>query len=470
MKAKITTSKLFLLYFVVRIFSFIFTPETPLWMQNPINTLVSFCILALSAYWIYKKDERGWYIIAGEIILGGAGGYLKIAGVSLRTCLLISSILIYFYQKILQERKQFFLKFKIEHCLIIALVITALLSALNGLYSGHNLSAIISDLIPYFFFLYLFPLIDLWLSDTFRDLGKKAILATIFGNAVVILFTQFGLSSGIFELQDQYYHWYRDVALGKITDLNFNFYRLVLNEHLLLIPLTLYFISKVIKDKTSKINILALASLLFILANNLTRIYIVGLSIGILVLFTIKNWKRWLTVSITCAISFFLIFIATHTIASRGQSYGLEIFGLRLQSIASPQMEDSSLSRLLLLPKILEKIKLHPLIGEGLGDTVTVYSPIFKNNITTTNFDWGYLEILAEMGLLGLIIWITLLVYIAQAIIKNPHQFTKQFSISILLSFLAINITSPALFHVFGSLLLIILISHFNLKHNLEQE
>ena len=453
MNSKITTTKLLILYFGIRLFSFFFTPATPLWTQNPINTLVSLFVLAIATYWIYKKDERGWYIVAGEIILGGAGGYLKIFSIALRTCLLITSLIIYFSQKIYEKKKQFFTELKAEHYLILTLITFAVLSALHGLYNGHARSNVISDLIPYFFFLYLFPLFDLWLSDKFRDFGKKAILATIFGNALLILFTQTGLSSEIFVLQDQYYHWYRDVALGKITDLNFNFYRLVLNEHLLLIPLTLYFIADIIKNKTNKINISALASLLLILSNNLTRIYIVALAVGVIILFSIKNWRRWLLVSFLSAFSFLLIFTTIHTIASRGQSYGLEIFGLRLQSIASPQTEDSSLSRILALPKILEKIKNHPVSGEGLGDTLTIYSPIFKTSITTTQFDWGYLEIWTEMGLIGLLLWLTLITNIIKNIFKQKTL------LAILIGFLIINITSPALFHVFGTILFTIIIS-----------
>lgn len=454
------------LYFIIRLFSYFFTPATPLWSQNPVNTLVSFVILAMTAYWIYKKDECGWYIVAGEIILGGAGGYLKIFGIALRTCLLIVSLIIYFSQKIFEKRKQFFTELKTEHYLIFALIATAIFSAYLGIYHGHARGNIISDLIPYFFFLYLFPLCDLWLSDHFRDLGKKAILATIFGNAILILFTQIGLSSGIFVLQDQYYHWYRDVALGKITNLNFNFYRLVLNEHLLLIPITLYFIADIIKNKANKINILALTGLLFVLANNLTRIYMVALAVGVILLFSIKNWKRWLTISLSTAVGFMIIFVGIHTFASRGQSFGLEIFGLRLQSIASPQIEDSSLSRLLLLPKILEKIRSAPILGQGLGDTVAVYSPVFKNNITTSNFDWGYLEILAEMGFVGLLGWIILVGYLLYSIIKNKHAYDKNIFPALLISFLIINITSPALFHVFGILLIIILFTPVGLKYS----
>lgn len=456
MNSKITT-KLLILYFAVRLFSYIFTPATPLWAQNPINTLVSFFILALSAYWIYKNDERGWYIVAGEIILGGAGGYLSVGGTSLRTCLLISSLAIYFTQKLYRERKIFFTQLRTWHYLIFLVLGAAILSALIGLYHGHTSGSVIADLIPYFFFLYIFPLSDLYLSDKFRELGKQAILASIFGNVILILFTQAGLSAGIFALQDHYYHWYRDVALGKITDLNFHFYRLVLNEHLLLIPLTLYFIGDTIRNKATKINILAISSLLFILANNLTRIYMVALAVGTLILFSIKNWKRWLAISASATVGFMIIFVITHTIASRGQSFGLEIFGLRLQSIASPQMEDSSLSRLLLLPKIFEKIKSAPVFGQGLGDTVRVYSPVFDTNIITPHFDWGYLEIWAEMGLVGLLSWVVFVGYLLYYIIKNKYQYNKNILAAIVISFLVINITSPALFHVFGIILFIIL-------------
>ena len=464
MNSKITITKLLILYFAVRLFSYIFTPATPLWAQNPINTLVSFFILALSAYWIYRNDERGWYIVAAEIILGGAGGYLSIAGTSLRSCLLIVSLAIYFAQKLYRERKIFFTQLRTWHYLIFLLLIAGISAAACGFYHAHSTSAIIADLIPYFFFLYIFPLSDLYLSEKFREVGKQAIIATIFGNAILILLTQAGLSASIFALQDHYYHWYRDVALGKITGLNFHFYRLVLNEHLLLIPLTIYFIGDIIKNQANKINLLALSSLLFILANNLTRIYMVALAVGTLILFSTKNWKRWLAVSASAAIGFMIIFVATHTIASRGQSFGLEIFGLRLQSIASPQMEDSSLSRLLLLPKILEKIKSAPILGRGLGDTVTVYSPVFKTNITTPHFDWGYLEIWAEMGLVGLLAWITFIGYLLYYIIKNKHRYNKNIFAAILIGFMIINITSPALFHVFGILIFITLFSPLGLK------
>ncbi|MFA6548274.1 MAG: O-antigen ligase family protein, partial [Candidatus Magasanikbacteria bacterium] len=459
MNSKTTITKFFVLYFAIRLFSYFFSPQTPLVSQHPLNTIVSALIFVLAIYLLIKKDERGWYVVAGEIILGGSGGYLRLDFVSLRTALLLGSVTIFFIQKIISEKTEFFKQLKLKQSLILILIGMAGLAAMRGLYMNHEHSTVFSNFVPYLFLLYYFPLRELWLSDRFRELGKNAIVAAVFGNALMILLTQIGLSSGLFILQDNYYHWYRDVALGKITDLNFHFYRLVLNEHLLLVPLSLYFIGDIIKNKVNKINVTALVCLLFILANNLSRIYLVALFVGTLVLFYIKNWKRWLAVSFATAIGFILIFTISHTLASRGQSFGLEIFGLRLQSIASPQMEDSSLSRLLLLPKILEKIKQHPFLGSGLGDTVTVYSPVFKTNITTPNFDWGYLEIFAEMGLFGLLIWLILICYLFKNIIKNSQHVL----FAILISFLIINITSPALFHVLGIILITFIMKHHGL-------
>jgi O-antigen ligase len=138
---------------------------------------------------------------------------------------------------------------------------------------------------------------------------------------------------------------------------------------------------------------------------------------------------------------------------------GLELFGLRIQSIASPDIEQSSLSRKILLPKIIEKIKKNPLLGNGLGDTVTIFSPVVKKQITTSQFDWGYLEIIDELGLVGLVGWIlliTLLIYQIRLYRDNQSNSDSTALYSSLGSLLVVNLTSPALFHVFGIILITI--------------
>jgi hypothetical protein len=442
-----------MIYFIIRVFAYYYSPGTPLYSANPVNWILSTCILLSAIYFLWKKDQRGWLIIAGEMILGGAGGFFEIKSISLRTLLLIFSIVIFGYQTIKDKQWQIFFENKIVLYLLSGIFLIAGVSALRGYYHSHALSLIIADIIPYFFFLYYFPLKQLIASDKFRQIVSHMIISAIVGSFIFTFFTLAGFSLHLFVLQDNYYHWFRDVASGKITEYGFNFYRINLNEHLLLIPLLILFLGKIINKKMEKIALPMPFLLLGILSANLTRIFILAMGAGLLFLFSKINWKRWLLYSTATVVGFFLIFTSIHLVASRGQSLGWEFFGLRLQSIALPQTEDSSLSRLKLLPKILDKIKKYPILGTGLGDTVTIFSPIFKTTITTPHFDWGYLEIMAETGIIGMIIWILLIGY---CLFKTPNWTLR----ASLLSLLVINLTSPALFHVLGIVLIVFILAN----------
>lgn len=440
------------IYGLLRLFSFLHGPITPLQPQTPINTAVAVIIAILVAYLIVKNDERGWYLVAGELILGGAGGFLSIGPVALRTCLLvISSIIFYGRLVIAGTIKQTFINNK-KVCLVISLTIAAAgLSATRGLVIGHGTAAVAADFIPYLFLLYYLPLTKLLQSVNFQNFAGRSVAVAVVCNLIFVLITLAGFSSEVLAMQGDYYHWFRDVALGKITDVDNGFFRIVLNEHLLLVPIFLLFLKQFL-DTQSKKYLWTVILILPILAVNITRIYLVALAIGILFLFNKNYWKRWLAWSTASVAIFIMAFTTIHLVANKDHTLGLDLLGLRLQSVARPMTEDSSLSRLILLPKILDKIKQHPLWGTGLGDTVTAYSPILKQAITTTNFDWGYLEIMAEMGVLGAAAWI-FLILISCKILFHNHNLAPFIAI------LAVNITSPALFHVLGILLIIYLLA-----------
>ncbi|MFH1292066.1 MAG: O-antigen ligase family protein [bacterium] len=429
-------------YFAIRLFSFLCAPG------HFFNTLISVLILAGVAYFLLKKDFRGWYIIAGEMILGGIGGFFNIEEISLRTALLVCSISIFIIQKIRAGQiKQAIQEDKFVCYFFLAIYSIVAISTVRGYLFGNDLKLIISDAIPYLFLLYYFPLKELWLVDKFKKLILNLVTATVIGNLVFVLFTFIIYSAGLAELQNTYYKWFRDVAGGKITDLKTGFFRIVLNEHLLLVPLLLYYLHKVINKHGRK---LLSVLLLIILSVNLTRIYILALLFGLIIMFAWKNWRRWLVVSLASGLIFISSFTSIHLVSSRGQDLGWEVFGLRVQSIAKPEIEPSALSRMLLLPKIGEKIVDKPILGHGLGDAVTVYSPVVEKEITTPHFDWGYLEIWVEMGMIGILIWLGFLVLV---LIKTKN-------IPILVSLLVINLTSPAFFHVMGIVLLIILLNN----------
>ena len=100
---------------------------------------------------------------------------------------------------------------------------------------------------------------------------------------------------------------------------------------------------------------------------------------------------------------------------------------------------------------------MNPFHGWGLGETITVYSPVFKKEVTTPHFDWGYLEILTELGIIGFFAWYKILQLVNKRIKAAPRP---SWQLASLIALLVINITSPALFHVFGIIWLTILLYH----------
>ncbi len=442
------TYLLLLDYILLRVFSFYFQPG------NWLNTVLTLFFLSITAALLIARRKEGWYFIAFELILGGAGGFLSAFGLSLRTLLLISSALIFISQKL--KRGQLIPLIKENNIISIffgLLILFTGISTFVGLLNGHNVNLIFSDIIPYLFLFYYFPLKELLGNAEFIAFAKKLILAAIIGNALFVLLTFIGYSSGILVMFDPYYHWYRDIGLGKITEMGGNFYRLVLNEQLLLAPVLLYWLYKTIKEKITWQNITILSALLFVLGINFTRIYHLAIIFSALFLINKINWKKAIAIYFISLSLYLSIFCSANLIITKGADPGLNLLLGRAQSVIDPTLENSSLSRMMLLPKIWEKIKTSPVIGNGLGDSLNVYSPVFKKEITTPHYDWGYLEIIGEMGIIGLLIWLALIYLLFKQTKKD------KLSLSILVSLLVINITSPALFHVMGIMLIVLLFS-----------
>jgi O-antigen ligase len=82
-----------------------------------------------------------------------------------------------------------------------------------------------------------------------------------------------------------------------------------------------------------------------------------------------------------------------------------------------------------------------------------------KKEITTPHFDWGYLEIWTELGIVGLLIWLIFLLYILKITVHK-----SDFAFSGIVALMIINITSPAVFHLLGILILAVIASQFDKK------
>ncbi len=480
------TAFYFALYALIRSFSFYFRPE-----QSLANTLVSAAILAASLYCIYRRDDRGWLIVAGEFILGGAGNFLALGPLALRTCLVATTVPLYIarnfpvIKRIWQEQRFFIL-------LAGMLALCAAIAGVRGWYLGNSLPLIIADCIPYLSLLYAIPLFSLAEEKKFVAACLTMLGVAIIGNAIFTLGTFIAFSTHLTHIHESYYKWFRDVAGGKITDLHNHFFRIVLNEHLALVPLLGFFTYRLVNFKKATATetnkslssptitlhsthevphstYAIIFSLLLILSLNLTRIYLLAFIVILFLLFSKKHFRRWILISLCSIATLITLFSVIHLSASRGESVGWELFGVRLGSIAAPSIEESSLSRLLLLPKITEKIKNRPLLGEGLGDELTVYSPVVKTTVTTSHFDWGYLEILAEFGFFGSVGWVALLVFAVITTARRLASETASHLFAMLGALGVENLTSPIFFHGIGlALVMLILVLALRKKSQTE--
>ncbi len=418
-----------------------------------VETICSGALIALFLY-LYKKSPLfAFFLLLTEIALGGTGHFISFFGISLRTCLTLL-FLSFFY---------FFERKKItsihlpqgEWIATIVFFSSIILSIVLGYFHGHRAQYIIQDTIPFLSFGLILPFVIYWKEIITARYTHTLASVFIFGNTIFSAITLGLFSFGITYLHDPYYKWYRDIASGKITDMGTGFFRIVLPEHALLIPIVLIITSLLIKKpQQTYLRILQICSL-FVLTINFSRIYFLSLCIGLLFLVSKDTIKKWFKEVVIFLCLILTLFSFTHSTVSRDHSFGFELFGDRASSIINPGSEISSATRLTLLPEIIKKITASPVFGSGLGDTVRFTNPESGAIQETRQFDWGYFELWAEMGFVGLASLLFLILFPIYTVWRNPNllspEYMTQGSIAGCIGLLVVTLTTPVLFHVFGT-------------------
>lgn len=404
----------------------------------------------------FNRRETAWCLLATELALGGAGNFFQFASLSLRTILLGTflglSIFFSWYRK--TKHTTHWLAYS-SFVVILAVV----WATMQGLMLGNSTAAVIGDLIPFVYLLLTIPLTKLKLSAAERNyllrLGSAWLIGTaLFSLTVFVIYT-----SGISELHDLFYQWLRDVAGAKITFLAPWFYRVVFPEQLLLVPAALLCLSILMRRDAPHWKWWGLyVCAAFALALNFSRGYFLALAVGTLTLLWQHKLGHWFKKSTFAAVTLILVFTSICLISSRGTQTGWPLLTGRVASIGAPSNETSSATRLLLLPVIRTKIANHPLAGNGLGSTITFNDPYLKRTVTTGSFDWGYLELWAEFGVgaLAYLGWWLATIFL---IIKKIRASVVATDVLVgilagLVALMVIAITTPALFHVFGTVFL----------------
>lgn len=442
----------------------------------PILELPLFILVIL--YFIFLTLKNRWLgilLIFSELIIGSQGRMLAIDiinfSVPIRLAMFIALFVIWLFNDFKFKDFWELLKTSKLFQLFILTIITIKLGFLLG-FLNHPFSDAFYDVNGYFFLGLAFPLITYLNSkDQLIELINLIFAGTIF-MAVELMIYLYVFFHG-FGWQTEWYKWLRDTRLAEITPMSktADFYRIFFQSYIyaaiaLCISIWTYFKSLISKSWAI---LICGASIAIILTSSSRSIwYALALTIPALIIYlTVKSHQR-LTDTKRVGYSIFsgsifsllLILILTNIpIPHTTQLYTFNIVGERL----NVSDEAGASTRWKMLPPLFEQIKKHPFFGDGFGTSVTYNSddPRIKTSEnptgirTTFAFEWGILDTITEIGLVGLFIFMLFWGYLQYQLFKSNNDLLKIFVV-INDFILFVHITTPYLNHPLGLGMLVI--------------
>lgn len=460
MQSRITTFSIFhhwqtwgllSLFIALRAISFFLMPH-PI-----IQAFIVFALILTLGMLFFKNPVHAWMMVLTELLLGGSGHLFEFFGLSIRTTLVL--MFLFLWVVYAASKKQAAYKMHIQHSIfytIMALGILVFFAMINGMLHDHNIRHIIQDTIPFVFFILISPAYYLFQKEYIQHYFVRLLGAFMIGSTIFSLFNFTLFVTKIAVVHDTYYTWYRTILMGKITYVTDFFYRIVAPEHLLIPLIMIIILALLMRDEKHHYmwRFMFLCGAI-VLSLNFSRAYLLGFGVALLVLAYRHTIKRWIMVSLWSIAMIVLVFVSINIVSSMGTSIGLEIAGLRINSFVQPETEVSTYTRMALLDPIFDRIGASPILGVGLGSSITYINPYTYDQITTRHYDWGYFEMMSELGSIGVFIYIVLLTLLIIALVKNIAKISDFHDLYIgflaaLVALMVMSITTQVFLHVYG--------------------
>ncbi len=471
-----------------------------------INNISFLVVILATICFSLRRPHYGLYILVAELI-HNSFGYLFVLQIgniqiSLRTGLFIIVMSIWFFWKLLEmvsgisrglccnSGHQKISTINLSYKWLAALMLVTLWGVFQGLIiQGNSFANVFLDFNNWLYFLIILPLADYYKKNVFIFKTISLIISTIIFWTALKTFIIFYVFSHAFQWTlPEFYFWVRDTGLGEITRYNGNIYRVFFQNQifglLLFFIFSGYALNYFFRKKRPTILLLLLSSV--VLAEviiSLSRSFWLGFLCALCIymlgsLFLIKKIiiKQYLPYFLKLISYFFVIFLGCFTLLGLIYFLPPKIKG-DLSSVLDNRlkMEAAGSSRLNMLKPLLHAISDHPLIGSGFGRTVTYQSAdprivattaAGRGQYNTYAFEWGYLDIILKLGLLGLFVyfgflWVLLKQFwhlCCKYLESKPKQATLYYGFFVsILALMAVNITTPFLNHPLGIGWLVIL-------------
>lgn len=346
-----------------------------------------------------------------------------------------------------------------------------------GLIRRNGLGNIYSDVNGWLYFLYLLPMLGVFnLKKQFDNIIQilTASIAAVAAKSLIFLY----VFSHNLPAAQIFYKWGRDSRWGEFTAAAQNLYRIfspaqiyALIGFFIIIGYLIFKGRQSYRLSRNQFLSLILFSALATVLISLSRSFWVAMIAGIAALLLFAIFAEKISAKDFYIAIFRLIFISV-----LGYALILGIINFPMPNLGrminpsdmlfSRATGDAAVSsRWSQLPNLTAAIANHPLIGSGWGTTVTYASqdPRILNALnpsgiyTTYAFEWGYLDIILKIGLIGLAAYLAVVWSIFKNLISiwknNDDRFFRAFLLGIVFSLIAllvINVFSPYLNHPLG--------------------
>lgn len=442
---------------------------------------IAFGILVLLVFFIsLKRAWVGYCVLMAELIIGSKGHLFSLQTfeipISIRLGLFLAVFCAAAFHCVQSKKSELFSSWFFKPLSLIILII--LIGTIIGI-MNQELKNVFLDVNGYLYF--AVALIAFEALKTREDIKglisiMLAALITVALKTFVLLFL---FSHSIPFILPFAYRWIRITGVGEITAMESGFYRIFFQSHIAMVFAffallsVLFFQKKEMFFKRERvIGFCLLTVFASVLIISYSRSLWLGFFAGILVFFIVfmkhKKFNQKTALNVAGQIfaigvaSIFLVFAVIRFPYPNAKHIALaDLVSERAEDIEG---DEASASRMALLGPLISKAAKRPILGSGFGTTVTYQTKdpraLAQNPngwYTTFAFEWGYLDFLVKIGILGLVSFAILLFVIVkkgvQLLRNTPDSLTMAGGMGLMISLSSLIIihgTTPYLNHPLG--------------------
>ncbi|MFH0779535.1 MAG: O-antigen ligase family protein [Parcubacteria group bacterium] len=451
-----------------------------------LNSAIFLIITAFVFILSLIKLEYGLYAAILELFIGSQGHLFNLTinnysigiRIGIFCAVMLAWTIKFIFEKNIHDRYHEHLKsFFVKQKSLFILGAVAVWGIIFALIRHNSLSNIFFDFNAWLYFLYLLPMLGVFYHKEQFDKIIQILTAAIAAIAAKSLIFLYVFSHNL-PMAELFYKWGRDSRWGEFTPAGQNLYRIFSQAQIFALLGFFIVIGYLIfkgrmnyrSPKNQYLAIIAFSALTAVLIS-LSRSFWLAMFVSILLLLAFAIFKEKISAKDFLIAVFRLIFIGV-------MGYGLIACVVNFpypnlgrvvdpsQMLLGRASGDAAVSsRWSELPNLLKAIAKHPLVGSGWGATVTYVSqdPRIKNILnptgayTTYAFEWGYLDIILKIGLIGLaaylaVIW-SIFADLKNIWKQNEDRFFRALLLGFAFALIALLVThafSPYLNHPLG--------------------